>query len=46
MLAVCEIFDSLAANMKEKLFTRTEVMKRGLEMEPLAAAEYKYITGN
>ncbi|XP_067295947.1 uncharacterized protein [Pseudorasbora parva] len=39
-------FDSLADNLKEKRFTQTKAMKRGLEMEPVAVAEYKEITGN
>ncbi len=39
-------FDSLAANTKEKLFTQTRAMKKGLEMEPVSAAEYKDVTGN
>lgn len=37
-------YNVLAANLKKKI-VQTKVMKRGLEMEPVAAAEYQDLTG-
>lgn len=37
-------YNVLAANLKKKI-VQTKVMKRGLELEPVAAAEYQDLTG-
>ncbi len=39
-------FESLAASLLNKKCVQTKAMKRGSEMEPVAAAEYSTLTGN
>ncbi|XP_062401123.1 uncharacterized protein LOC134092340 [Sardina pilchardus] len=39
-------FESLATNLMERKSVQTKAMKRGLEMEPVAAVEYSALSGN
>ncbi|XP_056312920.1 uncharacterized protein LOC130228515 [Danio aesculapii] len=39
-------FNSLATSMQKRKIVQTPAMKRGLELEPVAAAQYEQITNN
>lgn len=39
-------FEKLAADMTAKQTIQTKAMKRGIQLEPVAAAEYEKLTGN